>query len=651
MREPKEQATPSPFKPQADTGWFRFNGELPISRMSTLADDMQPNWSYFAFTSPGSPEYFTPEEKRAAREHNLGVATQSADHFAKAFTTADNLTTKFNAVRTFVDERRHQVVDAYSSEVYSDYAAANVAFTAYQTAYNQTDSLYIRRLLEWGMNREIHEITPWPAEATLYRVDPDIDWDEWFYGEKTAERVDVELSDLAKSILAEHPEYQAMFEYGAELAAKEPKLGDDDYYAPDPYVALTQDVSEGVKKDAQSADLNYELALETSSLFGVSMSELSEPVRSRLVEYGLSLNQATHDRLKDASQRMTGQQDKVRFAEAFLATEYGNDFGDKLLSIAEHMLSEELGAILADLDKMRVGTRQIVAWFASIDGHFAEVALKGVAERTTDIITTIEAAARQGSLQIDVAPGGGDDPASKFMYIADTQQATKDLSDMANDLATKGAMVSDEKTVVSRVVVKSDKFARFRLLNPAHGTMVMNIRPYGTRTRGDHQYEIGSYNKGVEASIGMLTNPHDRFTITGTANINDVSLRFDREGHAPNVSALDPGRSTTNQEGTIAVDVASIFSFGNPDEPATRIGRAVAAGARLRAKEAGTADNLNHNPLEDQSYGDADVFATLANGVIDKLDGLAQKTSRKKLGQVAHTIVQIKDDTSLAKVA
>lgn len=383
---------------------------------------------------------------------------------------------------------------------------------------------------------------------------------------------------------------------------------------------------------------------------GLDIRVLSVDEQLHLLDYMQSGNADRYKRMIAASQRLDGAA-REQFAKAFLATEFGDDFGDKLLSITEYMLSEELEAILADLEKMRVGMRQIVAWFASIDEHFAEVALKGVAERTTDIITTIEAAARQGSLQIDVVPGGGDDPASKFMYTADTQQATKDLSDMADDLATKGAMVSDEKTVVSRVVVKSDKFARFRLLNPTHGTMVMNIRPYGTRTRGDHQYEIGSYNKGVEASIGMLTNPHNRFTITGTANINDVSLRFDREGHAPNVSALDPGRSTTNQEGTIAVDVASIFSFGDPNEPATRIGRAVAAGARLRAKEMGTADNLNHNPLEDQSYGDADVFATLANGVIDKLDGLAQKTSRKKLGQVARTIVQIKDDTSLAKVA
>ena len=386
-----------------------------------------------------------------------------------------------------------------------------------------------------------------------------------------------------------------------------------------------------------------------SESVGFALEELSFDAQDKAVQYMLSADWGTFSRLQKALGERVSTGDKVDLFEAFLATEFGDDFGDKLLSIAEHIPQEELGRVLADLERARMGARGVMDWYRDVDEHFAEMALPAIAERITDMITTLEVAARHKSLRIDVGPGNDPEVESQFIYTATWEQAAKDLHDLADNLESDGWILNDPGTVVSRVVVESDKFARFRLLNSRLGTMVVNIRSYGTLTRGDAQYEVGSFKNGVEAAINMLSNRHDPYGISPTADMRTFSLRFDREGRAPDVAASDRSqRKATNKEGTVAVDVASIWSFGDDNEPATRVGRAIAAGSRLRAEAIGTKDELNHNMLVDQSYGNADVFAELAHKVIAKLDAQAKRTSKKQLATVARTLVQLRDDHQLA---
>lgn len=383
---------------------------------------------------------------------------------------------------------------------------------------------------------------------------------------------------------------------------------------------------------------------------GVDLSEITLETQVQLLRYMAARTEEEFSRLlraAGAAKETLGS--TATFYEAFLATEFGDDFGDKLLSIAEHIPQEELGRVLADLERARMGARGVMDWYRDVDEHFAEMALPAIAERITDMITTLEVAARHKSLRIDIGPGNDPEVESQFIYTATWEQAAKDLHDLADNLESDGWILNDPGTVVSRVVVESDKFARFRLLNSRLGTMVLNIRSYGTLTRGDAQYEVGSFKNGVEAAINMLSNRHDPYGISPTADMRTFSLRFDREGRAPDVAASDRSqRKATNKEGTVAVDVASIWSFGDDNEPATRVGRAIAAGSRLRAEAIGTKDELNHNMLVDQSYGNADVFAELAHKVIAKLDAQAKRTSKKQLATVARTLVQLRDDHQLA---
>lgn len=409
-----------------------------------------------------------------------------------------------------------------------------------------------------------------------------------------------------------------------------------------------------VDSSSSYAETDYPFLYSTFTLgaigdkTGLNITQLSLASQRHLFDFMIESGPERYERLEGALDRLSPAE-KLYFTEAFLATEFGDDFGDKLLSIAEHIPQEELGRVLADLERARMGARGVMDWYRDVDEHFAEMALPAIAERITDMITTLEVAARHKSLRIDVGPGNDPEVESQFIYTATWEQAAKDLHDLADNLESDGWILNDPETVVSRVVVESDKFARFRLLNSRLGTMVVNVRPYGTLTRGDAQYEVGSFKNGVEAAINKLSNRHDPYGISPTADMRTFSLRFDREGRAPDVAASDRSqRKATNKEGTVAVDVASIWSFGDDNEPATRVGRAIAAGSRLRAEAIGTKDELNHNMLVDQSYGNADVFAELAHKVIAKLDAQAKRTSKKQLATVARTLVQLRDDHQLA---
>ena len=389
-----------------------------------------------------------------------------------------------------------------------------------------------------------------------------------------------------------------------------------------------------------------------SESVGFVLEELSFDAQDKAVQYMLSADWGTFSRLQKALGERVSTGDKVDLFEAFLATEFGDDYGDRLLTIAEHVPGDKLETVLRGLKQTREGIAGIAHWFSDVDAQFAATQQIAVSERVTDFIATIAATAEHGAIRVNVQPGEGDDGAEgRFMYTADTEQAIKDLSELAANIKKQEGILNDPDTVVTRVVVENDNFSRFRLLNPRLGTMVANIRPYGTRSRGDAQYEIGSHKKGVEASFGLLTNLHDPYGISPHADMRSFSLRFDREGHRPDVSALAPGRQATNQEGTVVADVASIFSFGDPNEPATRIGRAIAAGGRIRSRELGTPDSLNHNMLSDQSYGDADVFAALAQKVIDKFDAMAKTTSRRKLASVAHKLAGLRHHTDYQQAA
>lgn len=149
--------------------------------------------------------------------------------------------------------------------------------------------------------------------------------------------------------------------------------------------------------------------------------------------------------------------------------------------------------------------------------------------------------------------------------------------------------------------------------------MIIYIRPEGAAGY-DEQYEYGN-RSGVEASISFITNPLNPHSLRPDKDPGGVSVRFDREGRAPDEAPNSPDRDPTREDGLISLDVSSII--GKKESPATRIGRLFAAGNRLRAKALGTLDSLHHNILSDQTYGKAENFAGLARRIETELGLLA----------------------------
>ena len=635
MREPKEQSAVND-RPTEDTAWFSFATGMP-SALENPAEGY--------YSQPEVYEYPSEAELQAARQHNLEVTAEASEHFTDMFMSADSAMARFDAAREFVSQRNRQILRAHTDSVYADYAAAHTAFTAYQAAYQQTDSLYIRRLIEWGMSREIHEITPWPAEATLYHVTPDIDWDDWFYEHKPAGHVDVELSDLAQSLLAEHPEYQAMVVYGAELAAKEPTLGDDDYHAPDPYRALMREMSAGGQNDAQLAGLQYELALETSSLFGVSMSDLSEAARDRLFEYGLSLDQATYERIKDSILRLHDRKVRASFAESFLLTEAVSDrYGDKLLAIAEQASPAQLEQLTTTLvDFLRLN-QYYARMFAGYDSQLEQAVVRCSNENLSKPIAVIEKVATQRSgVTVSIQPGSRERKDKRFdVTYADIQSILEDIELRHQAMLRGQAIMDDPQTVWTMVVRPGQGLQVYRANSLRHGSMIVHTRTEGA-SRYDAALEYGTRG-GVEASTDVSVYMGEEQTpVPDIKSGNFISVfRLDREGRLPTDAPSAAHRHAINEAGLISYDTGSVT--GRKDSLAYRSTAPFAAGdVIITQDELRGQPTLHHNTdyFDQQQWGAAANFRRLVEWNDAWLTERCMASQRRTMSKIASRLTYL----------
>lgn len=308
---------------------------------------------------------------------------------------------KYAAIRRSVDERQLQTYQlasiAYTSDAYIH------AFDAWKQLYDQTDSYYTKRLLERAMNREVHEVVPFTA-LTIDQAasDPEAyaDWQEFdFYGvppRGVVQRINFDaLSEMfGPEYIEEHEEF---FRYADDTAQRNPEFGDWDSNPPDPYrdMASAHDLS-GIHQD------DLELALETAHLFGVETGQLSEAVRANLYHFGVNLDEATYERVT-AVVGSLDRENRRTFAEAFLATEFGDDLGDILLDLAESTDPDELRPVLKNIAEVRQASARLAESFRSdeaLDNVLAERLPTAFIKRTTELL----ALARQdGVTEVDTS--------------------------------------------------------------------------------------------------------------------------------------------------------------------------------------------------------------------------------------------------------
>ena len=377
---------------------------------------------------------------------------------------------------------------------------------------------------------------------------------------------------------------------------------------------------------------------------GLNLADISLGSQIQLLKYMATADDSRFDSLCSTLNRMEPDL-RLKLAEGFLAADFGEDFGDALLEItgSDNFKSEQVGEILDNIEGARKSIESITTLYKDFDdGEFAKEYTRAANERLTDAITVFSEIAKRGVAKADLDWGGK----MTFDYsraIEALQYETKSLEIISGTLSdvSKGAKGAFAEVVLKPEFDKARTF--YNLYSPNHGYVLLYTRPEGAGKfdpmleygKVRSKYDVHSNNAGVEASISMITNPVDSFSLPNPyrpdrhkikdsdyydpATMDKVSaIRLDREGRAPGMPADDPDRDPINLIGTVSVDLAAIGD--RADTPSGKIARFISAGNQLRATRLGSDSSLNHNTrwFDQNKYGTAKGFSDLV-GYIDTL--------------------------------
>lgn len=367
---------------------------------------------------------------------------------------------------------------------------------------------------------------------------------------------------------------------------------------------------------------------------GLDIRVLSVDEQLHLLDYMQSGNADRYKRMIATSQQLDGAA-REQFAKAFLATEFGDDFGDALLDITEHTNPEQATHVFETILQLRQRTAEFARMFTGIDPELAESTKRAMNERITDALVALREVAVHGSLHEDVAPHRhkeGYESDGSFDITVDSMDKAMEIMDgLEATFATMHAITTASDLHISKVNEDTTQFTLYRLISSKEGNMLVYVRPKGGYEY-DPKVEYGN-RSGVEASVSFMVNPLNPHRLQRPKDRDAVSLRFDHEGRTVDELPDSPDRDPTRTDGLISVDISS--GVGDPDSLAVRIGRLIAAGNRIRARRQGTADSLHHNVnyFNQEKYGPSEGFAGLAHGVIDDIELLRNILNKRRLAR------------------
>lgn len=162
----------------------------------------------------------------------------------------------------------------------------------------------------------------------------------------------------------------------------------------------------------------------------VDLEQLSPEAQLRLVTFMTEADTQRYERLVGVLQK-TETSSRQQLAEAFLALEFGDDFGDILLDLAESEDAESVADRLGDIITVRQSGERIARLFTSedyFDQTISAALPDALAKRTTELL----ALARQEGIE---AVG---------VSLSSLAQATAEIASATNDGAFKQVGVSPD---------------------------------------------------------------------------------------------------------------------------------------------------------------------------------------------------------------
>lgn len=393
------------------------------------------------------------------------------------------------------------------------------------------------------------------------------------------------------------------------------------------------------------------LKLEIEKELGLNLTDISINAQVQLLKFMAEAGSERFDKLCSTLQVVSSKL-RLKLAESFLAADFGEDFGDALLTIAgsERMSTQEKERIFDTIGSCRESIRKITELYSDFDGgQFAKEYARAANERLTDAATVFSQIAKSGKAVADLGWAGR----PEFDYKSAIEALEYERRSLEIISGTLGDVKAGEKGAFAEIVMPPDASKQrlwrtvYNFYSPRHGYVLLYTRPEGSHSLDPSvdygkvvrsPYDANSVNAGVEASISLITNPVEPFSLPSpyrpdsmalknprfydSITMDKVSaLRLDREGRAPGMAANDPNRDPVNKIGMVSVDLAAIGD--RSDTPSGKIARLLSVGGKLREGISGADSALNHNTkwFDQAKYGTDKGFRELVEYINEKAMG------------------------------
>ena len=375
---------------------------------------------------------------------------------------------------------------------------------------------------------------------------------------------------------------------------------------------------------------------------GMDISSISLSAQIQLLKFMTEAGNERFDKLRHGLAHVDADS-RLKLAESFLAADFGDDFGDALLDIAESdkISDEQLGEILDNVDSCRKSIGRIANLYTGDqDGEFGKEYARAANERLTDAIIAFRDISRTGEVEAELGWFGE----AKLDYDSAMEALKYEARSLEIISGTMNDVREGKSGAFAEKILTPDEFhtrTMYNFYSPEHGYVLLYTRPEGSHSfesmleygKVRSRYSDTSNNGGVEASISFIVNPVDPFSLPNpfrpdrnktrdveyydSGTMDKVSaIRIDREGRAPGAAADDPNRDPISEAGTVSVDLAAIND--RMDTPSGKIARLFSIGNKIRNTNNGNF-SLNHNTnwFNQDRYGTASGFKNL----VDYLDG------------------------------
>lgn len=570
-------------------------------------------YHFFTEDDPADAEFSTRLDRQMVAETNkLTADLLAACHGA----TNDE---RYTLLKRYGDTRRRGIYEHKNGGDVT--TSATISFSALDEIAQITDSVYLHRYIAWLKNIEVHEALedqlPFVTEPDPEKTSPEvINWyNDVFEGRayKSEQPGDIYFK-YSDGFVATYdnlpPAEQALYDWGLKMLEESPfAAGDSGYYAPDPFTKVVARV-EGLDLLPHN---EVELAAETVNLFGLhDVAQLSERARRQLYHVGVNLDEENYERIKKSAEQL-GEAGNIHFAEAFLATEFGDDLGEQIIAAAEsgnNKRSEVLHMTRGILENVHSFTREGV--FAQIDSGLADDVRRGISTRTAEVLYAFNQRVEKGK-----------DSDKVLRALRKLEEWSRGVAEMLRDgIPQKVQQTGDTKL--------------YHFIDPRTGEKyagAVELTAFG-KFKEDATAREQYVKEGRGARISLTydeSNSSAALSLYGTTRRSAMNGRFDKSVYSEQKGTHEP--DAENAE--VSFDIASEHAPAGSES--RTVAEVIAEGSAIRETGHGRKGGKGNYTYDiiNQKHGNRDTFASYVGRFGDVLHMRERSTRGRKFAAAA----------------